>query len=228
MSNLPVGQLIPVVPVSSMIQAFMYVFIFYVLFRTYMFVHRTIQEIRVLKRMAKSDIQFIDKMDGFQFEVYLKALFRELGYRPEVTKRSCDYGVDVILKGRNRIVIQAKRYGIKNRVGIRAVQEVYAGKAYYKADEAWIVTNSFYTKQAEELAKACQVKLIDRFELQNLINKVNPEQKAEAVYEQVDPAERKCPVCKNQLVIRYSKKNDNKFFGCSQFPSCTHTEAVNK
>ncbi|WP_371400322.1 restriction endonuclease [Bacillus pseudomycoides] len=227
MSNLPVGQLIPVVPVSSMIQALMYVFIFYVLFRTYMFVHRTIQEIRVLKRMAKSDIQFIDKMDGFQFEVYLKALFRELGYRPEVTKRSCDYGVDVILKGRNRIVIQAKRYGIKNRVGIRAVQEVYAGKAYYKADEAWIVTNSFYTKQAEELAKACQVKLIDRFELQNLINKVNPEQKAKDVYEQVNPAERKCPVCKNQLVIRYSKKNDNKFFGCSQFPSCTHTERIN-
>lgn len=227
MSNLPVGQLIPVVPVSSMIQALMYVFIFYVLFRTYMFVHRTIQEIRVLKRMAKSDIQFIDKMDGFQFEVYLKALFRELGYRPEVTKRSCDYGVDVILKGRNRIVIQAKRYGIKNRVGIRAVQEVYAGKAYYKADEAWIVTNSFYTKQAEELAKACQVKLIDRFELQNLINKVNPEQKAKDVYQQVNPAERKCPVCKNQLVIRYSKKNDNKFFGCSQFPSCTHTERIN-
>ncbi|EEM01846.1 5-methylcytosine-specific restriction enzyme MRR [Bacillus pseudomycoides] len=192
-----------------------------------MFVHRTIQEIRVLKRMAKSDIQFIDKMDGFQFEVYLKALFRELGYRPEVTKRSCDYGVDVILKGRNRIVIQAKRYGIKNRVGIRAVQEVYAGKAYYKADEAWIVTNSFYTKQAEELAKACQVKLIDRFELQNLINKVNPEQKAKDVYEQVNPAERKCPVCKNQLVIRYSKKNDNKFFGCSQFPSCMHTERIN-
>ncbi|PHE31706.1 restriction endonuclease [Bacillus pseudomycoides] len=187
-----------------------------------------IREIRILKRMAKSGIRYIDKMDGFQFEVYLKALFRELGYRPEVTKRSCDYGVDVILKGRNRIVIQAKRYGIKNRVGIRAVQEVYAGKAYYKADEAWIVTNSVFTKQAKELAKACQVKLIDRFELQNLITKVNPEQKAKDVYQQVNPAERKCPVCKNQLVIRYSKKNDNKFFGCSQFPSCTHTEAVNK
>ncbi|WP_395940537.1 restriction endonuclease [Bacillus wiedmannii] len=227
MSNMPVEQLMPVVPVSNIIHAFMYVFIFYVLFRIYKFVHRTIHEIRVLKRMAQSDIGFIDKMDGFQFEVYLKALFRELRYRPEVTKRSCDYGVDVVLKGRNRIVIQAKRYGIKNRVGIRAVQEVYAGKAYYKADEAWIVTNSVFTKQAEELAKACQVKLIDRLELQNLIHKVNPEQKAEDVYQQVDPAERKCPVCKNQLVIRYAKKNDNKFFGCSQFPSCTHTEAIN-
>ncbi|AIK35470.1 restriction endonuclease family protein (plasmid) [Bacillus pseudomycoides] len=178
--------------------------------------------------MAKSGIQYIDKMDGYQFEVYLKALFRELGYHPEVTKRSCDYGVDVVLKGKNRIVIQAKRYGVKNRVGIRAVQEVYAGKAYYKADEAWIVTNNAYTKQAEELAKACNVKLIDRVGLQHLINKVNPEQKAEDVYQQVEPGERKCPICKNQLVIRYSKKNDNKFFGCSQFPSCMHTEAINR
>ncbi|MEI4623526.1 restriction endonuclease [Bacillus cereus] len=193
-----------------------------------MFVHRIIREKKMLKHMAKSGIYFIDKMDGFQFEVYLKALFQELGYRPEVTKRSCDYGVDVVLKGKNRIVIQAKRYGIKNRVGIRAVQEVYAGKAYYKAEEAWVVTNSLFTKQAEELANACKVKLINRHELQALIFKVNPEQKAEAVYQQVEPAERKCPICKNQLVIRYSKKNDHKFFGCTQFPSCTHTEAINR
>lgn len=187
-----------------------------------------IRDIRILKRMAKSGIHIIDKMDGYQFEVYLKALFRELGYRPEVTKCSCDYGVDIVLKGKNRIVIQAKRYGIKNRVGVRAVQEVYTGKAYYKADEAWIVTNSYYTKQAEELAKACNVKLIDRVGLQHFINKVNPEQKAEDVYQQVEPAERKCPICKNQLIIRYSKENANKFFGCSQFPSCTHTEAINR
>lgn len=212
----------------GILQLFLYGMGLYMFFHILKWSVGKIREIRILKRMAKAGIHYIDKMDGFQFEVYLKALFRELGYRPEVTKRSCDYGVDVILKGKNRIVIQAKRYGIKNRVGIRAVQEVYAGKAYYKADEAWIVTNSVFTKQAEELAKACQVKLIDRFELQNLINKVNPEQKAKDVYEQVNPAERKCPVCKNQLVIRYSKKNDNKFFGCSQFPSCTHTEAINR
>ncbi|HHL0974360.1 TPA: restriction endonuclease [Bacillus cereus] len=211
----------------GILQLFLYGMGLYMFFHILKWSAGKIREIRILKRMAKSGIRYIDKMDGFQFEVYLKALFRELGYRPEVTKRSCDYGVDVILKGKNRIVIQAKRYGIKNRVGIRAVQEVYAGKAYYKADEVWIVTNSVFTKQAEELAKACQVKLIDRLELQNLINKVNPEQKAEDVYQQIDPAERKCPVCKNQLVIRYSKKNDNKFFGCSQFPSCTHTERIN-
>ncbi|MDC2867790.1 restriction endonuclease [Bacillus sp. BP-3] len=214
-------------PMPGALQLFLYGMGLYITFHILKWSYRKIREIRMLKRMAKSGIRYIDKMDGFQFEVYLKALFRELGYRPEVTKRSCDYGVDVVLKGKNRIVIQAKRYGIKNRVGIKAVQEVYAGKAYYKADEAWIVTNSLYTKQAEELAKACQVKLIDRFELQNLINRVNPEQKAENIYHQVNPAERKCPLCKNELVVRHSKKSGNKFFGCSQFPTCHHTEPIN-
>lgn len=71
-------------------------------------------------------------MDGLQFEVYLKALFKELGYKPEVTKKSGDFGVDIVLKGKNKIVIQAKRYGNKNRVGISAVQEVYAGKRIIK------------------------------------------------------------------------------------------------
>ncbi|WP_438357468.1 restriction endonuclease, partial [Bacillus toyonensis] len=48
----------------------------------------------------------------------------------------------------------------KNRVGISAVQEVYAAQAYYKAHEGWVVTNSVYTRQAKELVEACHVKLI--------------------------------------------------------------------
>ncbi|PDZ08210.1 restriction endonuclease [Bacillus pseudomycoides] len=202
-------------------------FIIYVLFHICKFMYRKIQDRRMLKRMAKSGIRYIDKMDGHQFEVYLKALFRELDYRPVVTRKTGDYGADLILKGKNRIVIQAKRYGVKNRVGISAVQEIYAAQAYYKAQEAWVVTNSIYTRQAKELAEACHVKLIDRVELQKLINKVNPEYSAEDVYHGVDPAERKCPVCKHQLVVRNSNHTGNKFFGCSQYPTCTHTEPIN-
>ncbi|PDZ08043.1 restriction endonuclease [Bacillus pseudomycoides] len=135
---------------------------------------------------------------------------------------------DLGLKENNRIVIQAKIYGVKNRVGIRVVQEIYAAKAYYKAHEAWVVTNSVYTKQAKGLGEACHVKLIDRIELQKLINKVNPEYSAEDVYRGVDPAERKCPSCKNHLVVRNSNKTGNKFFGCFQYPTCTHKEPINK
>lgn len=125
--------------------------------------------------MKKSGIKDIDRMDGYQFEEYLKVLFKALGYRPMVTKKSGDYGADVILKGKNKIVIQAKRYGYKNNVSMDAVSEVFAARSYYKADEAWVITNSFFTKQAKELAKACDVKILNRYELEKFIVQINPE-----------------------------------------------------
>ncbi|HEY9569713.1 MAG TPA: restriction endonuclease, partial [Metalysinibacillus sp.] len=77
---------------------------------------------------------------------------------------SGDYGADLILhKDGQKIVVQAKRY--KNNVGIRAVQEIIPAVAYYKADVAWVVTNSYLTKQAQNLADSNDVVIIDREEL---------------------------------------------------------------
>src|SRR5699024_3441600 len=124
--------------------------------------------------MKKSGIRDIDRMKGYQFEAYLQVLFKELGYRPVVTQMSGDYGADVVLKGRNKIVIQAKRYGYKHNVSMDAVREILAAMFYYKADEAWVITNSFFTKQAKTLAKACGVTLLNRYELEKFIVKINP------------------------------------------------------
>ncbi len=169
---------------------------------------------------------YIDKMDGRQFEIYLQVLFRHLGYHPEITKQSGDFGADLIMERDEKIVVQAKRYGYKNRVSLSAVQEVYGAKAYYRANQAWVVTNSRFTKQAKELAAACDVKLVDREDLQTLIDKINPTFKAQEIYENVTPEARKCPTCGKQLVVRQGKKGH--FFGCSSFPSCCHTEQINK
>lgn len=126
------------------------------------------------KLMIRSGIRDIDRMTGFEFEEYLKVLFKKLGYKSALTRKTGDFGADLVLIGRNKIVVQAKRYGFKNKVGVDAVREVYASKAYYKADEAWVVTNSFFTEQAKELADACGVKLLNRNELQKFIVEVQP------------------------------------------------------
>lgn len=122
--------------------------------------------------MVRSGIKEIDMMSGYEFEEYLKLLFNQLGYKALLTKKSGDYGADLVLKGKNKIVVQAKRYKKKNNVGISAVREVYGAKAYYGADEAWVITNSYYTKQANELACKCNVKLLDRDSLQKFIVQV--------------------------------------------------------
>jgi len=53
------------------------------------------------------------------------------------------------------------------------------------------------------------------------------EHSAGDVYQGVKPAERKCPACKNHLVVRDSNRIGNKFLGCSQYSTCTHIEPSN-
>ncbi|MEJ8306700.1 restriction endonuclease [Saccharibacillus sacchari] len=116
------------------------------------------------ERLKRSGIGEIDEMDGVRFEQYLGHLFRSQGYKAEVTQAQGDYGADLVLtKGNNRIVVQAKRY--KKNVGLKAVQEVQSAKAHYRANEAWVVTNSNCTEQAKKLASSNRVRLIARDEL---------------------------------------------------------------
>lgn len=120
------------------------------------------------QKIRKSGILEIDKMDGEQFEDYLRVFFKKKGYTVKTTPRSGDYGADLILEAPNkRIVIQAKRY--KSTVGLKAVQEASSARPHYQANESWVVTNSHFTKAAEKLAKSNSVKLIGREDLIKMI-----------------------------------------------------------
>ncbi|PEA36884.1 restriction endonuclease [Priestia megaterium] len=203
-----------------------YFLLFVILFKGSLMLYQAIRTRKQHKALLKADMPYIDKMDGRQFEIYLQILFRHLGYQPEVTKQTGDFGADLVMKRDKKIVVQAKRYGYKNRVSLSVVQEVYGAKAYYRANQAWVVTNSYFTKQAKELAAACDVKLVDRRDLQELIRAINPTFEAKEIYENVTPETRKCPECGKQLVVRQGK--GDRFFSCSSFPSCRHTEKINK
>lgn len=203
-----------------------YFLLFVILFKGSLMLYQAIRTRKQQQALLKADMPYIDKMDGRQFEIYLQILFRHLGYHLEVTKQSGDFGADLVMERDEKIVVQAKRYGYKNRVSLSAVQEVYGAKAYYQANQAWVVTNSYFTKQAKELAAACGVKLVDRQGLQELIRAINPTFEAKEIYENVTPETRKCPTCGKQLVVRQGKTD--RFFGCSSFPACRHTEKINK
>ncbi len=112
-------------------------------------------------KYLKSPLSEIDKMYGEEFEEYLKYHFEKLGYKAKTTPRSNDYGADLILtKDGDKIVVQAKRWN--DPVGNTAVQEVVAAKAYYKANRAMVVTNSYFTSNARNLASVNNVELWDR------------------------------------------------------------------
>ena len=116
------------------------------------------------KKLNQSGILQVDEMTGAQFEEFLRLRYKAEGYTVHKTPYSGDYGADLILeKGPQKIAVQAKRY--KSNVGIKAVQEISAAKMHYNATETWVVTNSFFTKAAAELARSNNVKLVNRDEL---------------------------------------------------------------
>lgn len=121
-------------------------------------------------RLRKAGIREIDEMTGEEFEEFLGHLFNKRGYEVSYTKASGDYGADLILEDRDDIIaVQAKRYS--GTVGVKAVQEIIGALKMYEATEGWVVTNSYFTKQAEKLAESNDVYLIDRDELIDMILK---------------------------------------------------------
>jgi restriction system protein len=124
------------------------------------------------QKLRKSGILEVDKMSGRKFEEYLQALLKTKGYYVQLTPASGDYGADLILSTKDmKIIVQAKRY--KKNVGVKAVQEIASAKSHYKADECWVVTNSFFTEQARKLASSNQVRLVDRKQLMDWMLKDN-------------------------------------------------------
>lgn len=98
--------------------------------------------------------------DGPGFERYVQQRLTQAGYFVRNTGAGSDFGVDLLAtRNGQTVAIQTKNYA--KPVGVRAVQEVNAGKAYHRADEAWVVSRSGFTHQAKTLAKATNVRLVD-------------------------------------------------------------------
>lgn len=106
-------------------------------------------------------------LTGETWEGYLEQIFLKNGYKVERTKVTGDQGVDLIVSfKRIRLAVQAKGYA--GSVGNKAVQEVVAGRIYYQCTHSAVITNSSFTKSAQELATKTDCILIDRSGIERL------------------------------------------------------------
>lgn len=113
----------------------------------------------------------IDYMTGEDFEFFIAQLLAKIGFSNiQLTKGSGDQGVDIIAEKDNiKYAFQCKRYD--KPVGNKAVQEVFAGKFFYRCHAAIVVTNNYFTKSAKKLAHENGVVLWDKDFLDNITNK---------------------------------------------------------
>ena len=104
----------------------------------------------------------LDTMEGQEFEYYCANLLAANGFiEVEVTKGSGDYGIDILAeKDGVTYAIQCKRY--TGLVGVKAVQEAYAGRDYYDRMVGAVMTNQYFTKPAAEAARKLKILMWDR------------------------------------------------------------------
>lgn len=121
--------------------------------------------------IRKYSIEYVDGLEGIAFEEYVGDMLENIGYsNVSITKASNDYGVDVLAEKDNiKYAIQCKNYS--SPLGNTCVQEVYSGKNYYNCHVAVVITNTTFTKNAEELAQKDGVLLWDRNILIEMIRK---------------------------------------------------------
>lgn len=117
--------------------------------------------VKFRKEFENISINDIDLMTGKEFESFVYDLFERMGYSVRLTPSSRDQGIDLIAtKNGLSIGIQAKRYSVK--VSNKAIQEAVAGMKYYNLSKVIVVTNSYFTKSAIQLAEANEIILWDR------------------------------------------------------------------
>lgn len=171
------------------------------------------------EKLLNSGISVIDSMTGEMFEELILEHFRKLGYKGRMTPATADYGADLVLENdRERIVAQIKRW--KQKVGIEAVQQAVASINHYNANRGMVITNSYFTFNAEKLAKSNNIELWNRDTLIDFLSKSRGKEIADQVVtKQINS--NACPDCGSQLVLRIGKRG--RFWGCGSFPKCRYT-----
>lgn len=121
------------------------------------------------RRRHALQISEIDSMQGVEFEKYIGEIFKFQKYTVVYTPSSNDYGVDIIAR-RDGIsyAIQIKRY--KDKLDSSPVREAVAGMSYYSCDKSVVVTNSYFSTNAQKLAEVNSCILIDRNKLVSWID----------------------------------------------------------
>ena len=102
-----------------------------------------------------------EDMDGHEFEYFCADLLEQRGFvEVEVTRGSGDYGIDILAeKDGVTYAVQCKRYTAP--VGVKAIQEAYAGRDYYDRMVGAVLTNQYFTAPAVEAAKKLKILLWD-------------------------------------------------------------------
>jgi len=121
---------------------------------------------RRMHRQARTQLyqSDVNHMSGEAFENYIADLLPYQGFSHIVFTERYDRGIDIIARKDDvlwGIQIKRHRYSVK----ISAVRQVVAALNFYKCQKSMVITNSVFTRRAQELALSNNCQLVNGTEL---------------------------------------------------------------
>ncbi len=112
------------------------------------------------------------RLSGREFEQFIARVLRFHGYDVELTTISSDQGADLLVRAPNgrKIAVEVKGYPSGTTVGNDVVLKAVGGARYWGCDRAAVITNSRFTRSADEAARQTNTLLIDGTQIPDLIS----------------------------------------------------------
>lgn len=176
----------------------------------------------------QTSVESIRNLSWKEFEELIGEAYRRKGYTVmENASGGSDGGIDLrVERGDQRLIVQCKQWR-SARVGVTVVREMYGVMMHEHADGVVIVTSGTFTEEASSFASDKPIELIEGHQLYEMIANVQP--RSAPSYSDRRPPAKLCPRCGNALVMREAKRGSragSRFWGCSSYPNCKHTESV--
>lgn len=104
------------------------------------------------------------EMHPRKFEELIASILQDFGFDVELTKATRDGGRDIIARIKNSVTnllayVECKRYSPNNKIDVGLIRNVAGVQYLDKPGKSIIVTTSFFTKDALELAKKIENQL---------------------------------------------------------------------
>ena len=172
----------------------------------------------------------LDRLDWFQFEKVVGMVYSSRGCQVERRGGAkADGGIDLVVQrgeaDGGRFGVQCK-YWKAYEVGVRHVRELMGALQDGRISKGVIVSVKGFTAPARELAERNGIELIGKAALVQLLNEVRFTPHFRELKAMMESEEKYCPRCERVMVLRRSKKDGSRFWGCSGYsgrPQCRYT-----
>ena len=180
-------------------------------------------------------------MSWREFEMLVGEAFRRRGFSvEEMGGNGPDGGIDLVLRKGSQIhLVQCKQWKAL-KVGVDVIRQLYGVMAAKGATGGFVVTSGQFSSDAKAFAEGQNIELIEGKQLLAMIQAVQTS-KVVGSTTVASPVERKvigqmdavpsCPRCGGPMVRRIAKQGSNTgkaFWGCSSYPKCRGTVAIDE